>query len=71
MKGALIFKERRKCIRISFMGLDLIRTEVLADKPYEEIVGGELKPGEKLNEDANVIRFNASGSTVCEALRYL
>lgn len=47
------------------------RSEVLADELGEAIVGGVLKPGEKLNEAALAARFQVSRGPVREALRRL
>ncbi|WP_068087352.1 GntR family transcriptional regulator [Polycladidibacter stylochi] len=44
------------------------RTEVIANTLIEEIIGGELKPLEKLRQDHIAQRFNASHVPVREAL---
>ena len=47
------------------------RSEVLANILCEEIIKGQLKPGEKLSETALASRFNLSRGPVREALRRL
>lgn len=47
------------------------RSEILADAICEEIVKGQLSPGEKLNEEGIAKRFNVSRGPVREALRRL
>lgn len=47
------------------------RSEVLANILCEEIIRGQLKPGEKLSETAIASRFKVSRGPVREALRRL